>query len=337
MRIPRQWSRNRRVRDPPRQESRPGVVRIGVLLQYRLDDVAWPLADLRVDTPHIFTQQSDAEQGYSDQQEHHAEQREQPFGFGSHPEAPHHQGDEGKRREQRDHHADHRKQLQRYHRETRDQVEIQTDQAVHRIFRPPRMAFFVSNRNFYRVHRIDRGQRGDEGVHLARLIERGHHGACVAAHHAALIGDAYRRDPFADLVDGLGKRTPPQRILTLLADGAHVVETFVQLADQLADFLRWVLQVRIQCHHILASRVGEPRHHRRVLAEIGMEQHHPRFVRTFLELLAQQRHRTVPAAVVHEHDLVANLQRIERRIESREQRRQYRLFVVHGDDDTEFR
>src|SRR5262249_7540903 len=58
-----------------------------------------------------------------------------------------------------------------------------------------------------------------------------------------------------------------------------------------------------------------------------------RHVRPLGELLAQQRRRAVAAAVVHEDQLVAHLERVERRVEPREQRRQALLFVVNGDDD----
>ena len=164
-----------------------------------------------------------------------------------------------------------------------------------------------------------RCQRRNKGVHLAGLIERRHHRAGIAAHHAALVGDAHRGDPFANLVDGLGKGAPPERILALLADGADVVVAFIELADQLADLFRRILQIGIQRHDILAARVGEPGHDGRMLAEVRMKQHHARFVGACLELLAQQRDRFILAAIVDVHDLVRDLQRIERGIKASKQ------------------
>ena len=133
------------------------------------------------------------------------------------------------------------------------------------------MPFFVRNRHFDRVHRIDRRQRGYESIHLARLIERGHDRTGIAAHHAALVGDAHRGNPFANFVDGLGKSAPPQRILALLADRAHIVVALIEHADQFADLFRRILQIRIQGDHVVAARVGQTRHHRRMLAKIRMK------------------------------------------------------------------
>ena len=76
----------------------------------------------------------------------------------------------------------------------------------------------------------------------------------------------------------LGEPAPPQRVLALLADRADVVVALIEHGDQLADLLRRILQVRIQGDHILAARVRQPRHHRRMLAEIRMKQHHPGLV-----------------------------------------------------------
>src|ERR1700677_1698751 len=73
-----------------------------------------------------------------------------------------------------------------------------------------------------------------------------------------------------------------------------------------------------------------------MLAEVGMKQHHARFMRACLELLAQQRDRLVLAAIVDVHDLVRDPQRIERWIEASEQGRQHRLLVVDRNHDAEF-
>src|SRR5581483_731639 len=57
--------------------------------------------------------------------------------------------------------------------------------------------------------------------------------------------------------------------------------------------------------------------------------------RPFRELLAQDGRRAVAAAVVDEDHLVAEPQRIERRIEAREERLEARLFVIDRNDDRE--
>ena len=160
-----------------------------------------------------------------------------------------------------------------------------------------------------------------------------HDEARIAAHHAALVGDAYRRDPFAQLVDSLREPFAPPAILALAADGAHVVVALVEHGDQLADFLGGILQVGIQGDHVVAARIRQSRHDRRMLAEIRVKQHHARLFGPALELLAQQRRRAILAAVVDEHALVGDRQCIESGVQPLEQGRQHLLFVVDRNDD----
>jgi hypothetical protein len=72
-----------------------------------------------------------------------------------------------------------------------------------------------------------------------------------------------------------------------------------------------------------------------MLPEVRVEQHHAGVLGAPLKLLPQQRDGVVPAAVVDEDAFVGNTERIERRIQSREQGRQDLLFVVNRDDDAE--
>ena len=163
-----------------------------------------------------------------------------------------------------------------------------------------------------------------------------HDQARIAAHHAALVRDPHRRDPFAQLVDALREPSAPETVLTLDADRAHVVVALLQHLDQLADLLGRILQVRVERDHVLAARIGEARHHRRMLAEVGVEQNHAGLMRAALELPAQHRGRAVLAAVVDEHALVGEPELVERGIEPLEQGVEHLLLVVDGDDDAEF-
>ncbi len=130
----------------------------------------------------------------------------------------------------------------------------------------------------------------------------------------------------------LRRPAAPDDVLALLADRAHVVVAGVKLRQHACDFLRRILQVRIERDHVAAAGVREAGQDRPVLAEIRGEQNHARDLRAALELLAQYRHRTIAAAVVDEDDLVAAAQRIERRIQAREQRREHFLLVVDRND-----
>ena len=153
---------------------------------------------------------------------------------------------------------------------------------------------------------------------------------------AALIRDAHRSDSLANFVHAFRQQAPPQKILALLPDGADVVIALIEHVHELADLLRRVLQVRIQRHHVIAARVRQTGHHRGMLPEVGMEQHHPGLVRAALKLQAQHRRRPVLAAVVDEHALVGDPELVERGIEPLEQGVEHLFLVVNGDDDAQF-
>ncbi len=124
----------------------------------------------------------------------------------------------------------------------------------------------------------------------------------------------------------------PGRVLALFADRADVVVAGVQLRQHARDLLRRILQVGIERDHVAAAGVRKPGQDRPVLAKVRREQHHARDLGAQLELLAQYRDRTIAAAVVDEDDLVAAAERVERRVQAREQRRQHFLLVVDGND-----
>ena len=127
--------------------------------------------------------------------------------------------------------------------------------------------------------------------------------------------------------------SPPPGILARAPYATDVVVAGVHRLEQPADFLRRILQVRVQRHHALAAHALEAGDDRHVLAVVGVEQDDPRHVRPRQELVLQQRGRAVAAAVVDEDDLVADTQRIERRIEAREQGGEAGLFVEDRNDD----
>src|SRR3989338_4954666 len=126
---------------------------------------------------------------------------------------------------------------------------------------------------------------------------------------------------------------PPPAVAALAADRADVVVPFVHLREQQAGILRRVLQVGVQSHYALPAAVLESRQDRHVLAEIAVEQDHPRHIGTLLELLAQDRGGTVAAAVVDEQNLIRDTELVQRRVQPVEQGLQALLFVIDGDDD----
>ena len=121
------------------------------------------------------------------------------------------------------------------------------------------------------------------------------------------------------------------------AHAADVVVPGVHRGQQAADLLGRILQVGIERHDALAAHALEAGDDRRVLAVVGVEQHDARDVRPREELVLQQRRGAVAAAVVDEHHFVRDPQRVEGRIEAREERGQAGLLVVDRDDDGQLR
>ena len=130
---------------------------------------------------------------------------------------------------------------------------------------------------------------------------------------------------------------PPGRVAARTPDRADVVMARIHRGEQVHDVLRRVLQVGVERHDALAAAVFEAREDRPMLAEVAVEQDHARHVRAALELLGEQLGRAITAAVVDEHDLVVQPQRVECRVQAREQRGQAGLLVVDRDDDAQAR
>lgn len=126
-------------------------------------------------------------------------------------------------------------------------------------------------------------------------------------------------------------------ILAALADRAHIVMAGIGRGQQVRDFLRRILQVRVQGDDDIAQRRLESGHDGRVLPEIAAEQDDPGVLRPLLVLRPQQRHGVVLAAIVHEDAFPAAGQRIEGRVQPGKQQRQVRLLVVHRDDNADVR
>ena len=157
------------------------------------------------------------------------------------------------------------------------------------------------------------GQRRDEGVHLVALVDQLHHVAAVGAHHAALVGHHDAREAAAQPVHRARGPAAPGRVVAVAADRADVVVALVHRGQQQVDVFGRVLQVGVERDDALAAAMLEAGQDGAVLAEVAVEQDHPRDIGPALELLGQQRRRAVAAAVVDEDDFVGDPQRIERR------------------------
>ena len=156
-------------------------------------------------------------------------------------------------------------------------------------------------------------ERRNERADLAACRDGIDDAAVVRTQHAPLVGHPDFRNVFA-----------------FFAHTAHVIGAAVHRREQLADLLGRILQVCVERDDPFAANALEAGDDRQMLPVVGVEEYDPRHVRPCLELILQQRRGAIAAAVVHEDHLVRHGERVERRIKSREQRRQTRLLVVDG-------
>ena len=295
------------------------------------------MAHLLIDAADVFAKQADAEQRDSDEEKGDAKECEQAFRFGANRNAPYEQEDDEQGRQKRNTDAQHREKLQRHQRKAGHQVEVEADQRIKRILGFPGVTFFMSHFDLGRILREGVGQGRNEGTDLTTAIDGVDDRPRVGAQHAALVSHFDPGDTLAQAVHGLRRPAAERRVLAVLTNTADTVITFAHLGDQFADFFRRILQVGIQRHHDLSARVLEAGHDRHVLSGVGCEQDGASHVGSLFKLRSQQGSGTVTAAIVDEDHFTARAQRVERRIEPVEERRQAGFFVVDGDDDRDFR
>src|SRR5580765_5894462 len=126
----------------------------------------------------------------------------------------------------------------------------------------------------------------------------------VAAQHAAMVGHANARGSLAHPVGCARRRPPEPAVFARTAYAADAIESAIELADDLRDFFRRVLQVGVERDHVASARFLKAGSERRVLTEIASQDDDACRRWTLLELGAQQRQRAIGAAVVDEYDFV---------------------------------
>src|SRR5882724_1751460 len=285
-----------------------------LLLEKGCNRVSRALTDLFVDPADILTHHTHTHQQHANEKECDGKQGKHSLDFRTHHQAPNGQPHDANEGYQRYDHARHREELQRHHRETRHQVEVEADQAVQGIFRLSNRPFGVHHLDFHRVAREGVAQRGNEGADLDTAVDRVHDFAVVATQHASLVGDPDLRGLLPEPVHQARGGFAPIRIVTVFPDSADVVGAPIHGGDDLADFLRGVLQVRIQCDDVVTAGLREPGHDGHVLSDIAREDHHARGVGTFRELPTQYGNGAVAATVIHEDHFVLAAELIEHRV-----------------------
>src|SRR4029077_1463768 len=119
--------------------------------------------------------------------------------------------------------------------------------------------------DLHRAPRTGVGKRRYVGAHFAAAIYRIDHTALIAAQHAALVGDLDRGGAFAQAIEEARGRLAPQHILAADADRADIVGASVHRGDDARNFLRRILQVRVEGDHVAAARLLEGGEDRQVL------------------------------------------------------------------------
>ena len=307
------------------------------MLHHPVNHVTRTITHLKVNAAHIFTHDTQPEEHHSGQEELQnvaIQQRAHGLPERQRHQAIGHQPKIGEDRADRHSHPQQRKHLQRHQRKAGHQVKIQAQQLIERIFRFARRALGVRHHHLRRMDGEGIRQRRNEGAHFTRLVHQFDDPPRIRAQHATLIGHFDFGRALANAVEQFRRRTAPPGIpAPQVADGADVIKAFAVRGQQFVNLFGWILQISVKGHRHFATHMSEARHDGAVLAEVAREQRDAGFVRALLLLLKQQSRRAILAAVVDEDHLVGRAERIERRIEAREELGQHGLFVVDGDDD----
>ena len=89
-------------------------------------------------------------------------------------------------------------------------------------------------------------QDRDKGAALVAVEHRVDNMAAVSAQHAAVVAHRFAGGALDQAVDHLRRGFTEDAVLTVLADSAHHVVTFISLRHQPRDLLRRVLQVGVK-------------------------------------------------------------------------------------------
>ena len=121
---------------------------------------------------------------------------------------------------------------------------------------------------------LDDGRPAREHERLRELLtpdraeHRLHRVAPVGVERAAEVGDVDAREAAQHAVDEPRRQRSAPRVVARGATAARDVVSRLDRLDQARDVLGRVLQVAVHRHDDRAARAGEPRVHRRVLAEL---------------------------------------------------------------------
>ena len=134
--------------------------------------------------------------------------------------------------------------------------------------------------------------------------------AAVGAQHAAVIAHRFTGRALDQTVDGARGQLTEQAVLTVLTDRADHVIAFVGFGHQARDLFRRVLQVRVQGDDQIARDVAKPRHNRRVLAVVTVEQHGYDVAAFNLRGFGQHQRGIIATAIIHQQNFVGLAHRV---------------------------
>src|SRR5450759_394398 len=151
----------------------------------------------------------------------------------------------------------------------------------------------------------------------------------------ALLRHGRDREAAEEAVEDVREKDVEGGVVAPVARGEDDLLPVAPVRKHRVERLGGVLQVGRDRRDGVAMRMREAREKRGVRAEVAREPHDPKARLVLLEA-REDREGVVLRAVVHAHELerVAGVARRERR-ETREEVRQARRVVVHGDDDRE--
>jgi len=238
----------------------------------------------------------------------------------------------GHDRQRHRHDAQRRGDPQRHPREGKDGVRGHLDQSDERLAGELVSPAVPFHRHTHLAEADPGAQARDVTVPFGQGDEQVDDAAIHQAEQAGLLGDGDLGQAAEHGVETAEEGALDERLLTVGSDGVHDVGAALPLRDEILHRFGPILKVRIHDDHRITGGMPESGVHRRHLAEIARQVHHPD-IAVLRNQAGQVGEAAVRAAVVDEDEFRRAGQLGRQRQQPVEQHRQIVLFVVEGEDE----
>ena len=157
--------------------------------------------------------------------------------------------------------------------------------------------------NFRRVSGKTVGKNRNKGAPLVALKHCLHYVPAISPEHASVIVHHYTGGPLDGLVDYKGGNSPKNGVVPGHPNTAYNIKSLLDLTDQLWDFLRRILQIRVKRDDSVPHRLSKAGHNRCVLSIIFVQDHTNNLTAILFCCPGDYLLRVVCAAIINKNDL----------------------------------